>query len=69
MHFEIYQEKSQGLASASSSGGQWRWRLKADNNRNIANGGEAFHNKQDCVDSIKLVMSTTGLTPLKEVTG
>ena len=39
--------------------GEWRWYLLADNNRKIANSGEGYHNKQDCVDAISLV-STSG---------
>ncbi len=37
------------------SQGQWRWYLAAANNRNIANGGEAYHNEQDCLHAISLV--------------
>jgi len=35
--------------------GQWRWYLKAANNKKIANSGEGYWNKQDCLDAIKLV--------------
>ncbi|HEX8160656.1 MAG TPA: DUF1508 domain-containing protein [Pyrinomonadaceae bacterium] len=34
---------------------QWRWYLQAANGRKIANSGEGYHNKQDCLDAIKLV--------------
>lgn len=36
----------------------WRWTLWAANNRKIANSGEWFHNKQDCLYSIDLVKSS-----------
>ena len=50
------------------SGQQWRWRLVASNNRIIASG-ESYHNRQDCVDAVNLVMNTTVKTPFKEVKG
>lgn len=37
---------------------QWRWTLYAANNRKIANSGEGYNNKQDCVADINLVAST-----------
>ncbi len=33
----------------------WRWRLKAANNRVIADSGEGYANKQDCLAGIQLV--------------
>jgi uncharacterized protein YegP (UPF0339 family) len=33
----------------------WRWRLKAANNKTIADSGESYQNKQDCLDAITLV--------------
>jgi len=35
--------------------GYWRWYLAAANNRKIANSGEGYHNKQDCLSAINLV--------------
>jgi uncharacterized protein len=35
--------------------GQWRWTLEAANNRKIANSGEGYHNKEDCLQAIALV--------------
>lgn len=37
---------------------QWRWRLKAANNRIIANSGEGYFNKADCMRAINLVKGT-----------
>ena len=45
MKFYIYKD-TQGL---------WRWRLVAANNRTIADSGESYYNKQDCLDAISLV--------------
>jgi len=49
------------------SGGQYRWRLLANNNRNIANGGEAYHNKSDCLAAINLVKGSQN-APVKDLT-
>ena len=48
------------------SQGYYRWRLLAANNRIIADSGEGYANKQDCLHGISLVKSsstaiTTGL--------
>lgn len=37
------------------SNNHWRWYLLAGNNRKIANSGEGYYNKQDCLDAIGLV--------------
>lgn len=34
---------------------QWRWYLKAANDRKIANSGEGYYNKADCLSAIELV--------------
>ena len=44
---------------------QWRWRLIAANNRIIADSGESYHNKQDCLNGIYLVKSS-GTAPIRE---
>lgn len=45
--------------------GQWRWRLVAANQRIIANSGEGYFNKADCIHAINLVAGSTG-TPIRE---
>jgi uncharacterized protein YegP (UPF0339 family) len=55
MFFKIYIE-----------GGQYRWTLYASNYKKIANSGEAYHNKTDCLHAIGLVMSTNSNTPVTE---
>jgi uncharacterized protein YegP (UPF0339 family) len=37
------------------AGGQWRWRLLAANNRIVADSGEGYHNKQNCLTAIELI--------------
>lgn len=43
---------------------QWRWTLYAANGRKIANSGEGYFNKQDCVHAINLVAGSNGV-PIK----
>jgi uncharacterized protein YegP (UPF0339 family) len=51
MRFEVYR-----------SGVQYRWRLWAANNRKVADSGESYVNKQDCLNGIALVKSLTSLS-------
>lgn len=39
----------------SSRDNQWRWRLRADNNKIIAVSGEGYIHKADCLRAITLV--------------
>jgi len=55
MEFHVYKDTSN----------QWRWRLRAQNNKNIAVSGEGYYNKQDCLDAIALVKQC-GSAPVKE---
>ncbi|MDT3668993.1 MAG: DUF1508 domain-containing protein [Aromatoleum sp.] len=45
--------------------GHWRWYLSAGNNRKIANSGEGYFNKSDCLAAINLVKGS-GATPVYE---
>jgi uncharacterized protein len=56
MLFEIYQHQ-EGLYY-----GQWRWRLRSLNYKTIANSGESYHNKADCLHAINLVINTNRST-------
>ena len=38
--------------------GHYRWRLYAVNNRIIADSGEGYYNKSDCLAAIDLVKSS-----------
>jgi uncharacterized protein YegP (UPF0339 family) len=51
MRFEIYR-----------SGLQFRWRLWSANYRIVADSGEAYVNKQDCLNGITLVKGLTSLS-------
>jgi uncharacterized protein YegP (UPF0339 family) len=39
-------------------GGYWRWYLEAGNGKKIANSGEGYFNKQDCLHAISLVSTS-----------
>ena len=43
--FELYKD----------SGGEFRWRLRAENNKIIATSGEGYKNHSDCAHGIELV--------------
>lgn len=42
------------------TGGYWRWRLLAANNRTVADSGEGYFNKSDALHGIELVKSAYG---------
>lgn len=56
MFFEVYKD----------TGGQWRWRLKAANGKEIANSGEGYVNKADCLHGIDLVKASAS-APVKDM--
>lgn len=45
--------------------GHWRWTLYAANHRKIANSGEGYFNKVDCIAAINLV-KVSGPAPIRE---
>jgi uncharacterized protein YegP (UPF0339 family) len=49
MEYQVYTDASS----------QWRWRLQAANNRIIAVSSESYVNKQDCLNAITLVKSSS----------
>jgi len=48
MTFELYKDAA----------GYWRWRLKANNARTIADSAESYYNKSDCISAINLVQGS-----------
>ncbi|MEM6313330.1 MAG: YegP family protein [Planctomycetota bacterium] len=55
--FEVYQDKK----------GEFRWRLKASNGQNIANGGEGYKAKADCMNGIESVKKNCGTAEIVEL--
>lgn len=45
MRYKLYKDKK----------GEWRWRLLASNYRILADSGEGYVNKQDCLHAIERV--------------
>lgn len=46
MSYEVFKDRA----------AEWRWRLRADNNKDIiADSGEGYKNKADCLHGIDLV--------------
>lgn len=54
MYFTVYPDPQ----------GFWRWNLKAANNRIIADSGEGYVNRADCINGVALVMATNVSTPI-----
>lgn len=48
MYFSLYVDTNR----------QWRWRLVAGNGRIIANAGEGYYNREDCLSAIALVKAS-----------
>ncbi len=48
----------------TDSQGQYRWRLRAGNNRVIADSGESYFNRADCIAAINLVKGS-GAAPIQ----
>jgi uncharacterized protein YegP (UPF0339 family) len=46
--FQVYQDAA----------GEWRWRLTAGNNRIIAESGEGYQHKHDCLHGIEMVKAS-----------
>lgn len=57
MEYQIYKDAA----------GQYRWRLVAANGRKIAESGEGYHNKADCLAAINLVKGSAN-APVKDLT-
>ncbi|MEM7043709.1 MAG: DUF1508 domain-containing protein [Pseudomonadota bacterium] len=45
--------------------GEWRWSLKAANNHTIADSGEGYINRSDCLHAIDLVKGSSN-SPVRE---
>jgi uncharacterized protein YegP (UPF0339 family) len=56
MRFHVYQDAKK----------EWRWRLLAGNNKTLADSGEGYKNKQDCLNAIGLITGTVKI-PVYEV--
>ena len=44
---------------------QWRWQLVSNNGKIIADSGEGYHNRADCIHGINLCAGSNG-TPIRD---
>ena len=58
MKFIIYQDQVR----------QYRWRLKANNEKIIADSAEGYHNKNDILNTIKLIKNYVHLAETEDET-
>jgi uncharacterized protein YegP (UPF0339 family) len=56
MTFEVFRNRKK----------EWRWRLRAANGRIVANSGESYRRRIDCMDGINLVRGTSQQTPIQD---
>ena len=54
--FQIYEDKK----------GEWRWRLRANNNEIIATSGEGYVKKASCLHGVELLQTLSRDADLKE---
>lgn len=47
---------------------QYRWRLRADNNKIVADSAEGYINKNDCLAGIAIVKKEAPSAPIKDET-
>ena len=59
MEYELFQEEPEDEDAPK----EWRWRLWSRNGRNIANSGQGYKNRRDCLHRIELVKSSRN-TPI-----
>jgi uncharacterized protein len=64
---ELIEKEPDGAAYSvyQDASGEWRWQLRAANHRIIADSGEGYHNRQDCLHAIALVKDSKD-APVKE---
>lgn len=56
MRFELYKSRN-----------GWRFRLRARNGKIVANAGESYKRRIDCMKAVALVMETTLATPIAQI--
>lgn len=57
MTFELYRDAA----------GEWRWRLVAENGEPIADSGEGYKRKSDCLEAIALIREEVAEAEVLEV--
>ncbi len=49
MHFKVYRDTR----------GEWRWNYKSSNGNVIADSGEGYRNKSDCLNGISIIKGSS----------
>lgn len=47
--------------------GQWRWYYKASNGRKIADSGEGYYNREDCLSGVAIMRGSAN-APVYDLT-
>jgi uncharacterized protein YegP (UPF0339 family) len=47
---------------------EWRWRLEAGNNKKIAESGEGYTDRRDCLHAIDLIQQGAATSSVLDVT-
>jgi uncharacterized protein YegP (UPF0339 family) len=58
MQFHIFQDTRM----------EWRWQLSGDDGKKLADSGESYREKEDCLESIALVKGSEEAIVLENVT-
>ena len=58
MQFHIFQDQKL----------EWRWQLSNDNGRKVADSGESYREKDDCLESIALTQCSDDAVILENIT-
>jgi len=59
MHFYVYRDRAR----------EYRWRLIAGNGRTLADSGEGYVHKADCLHAINLIAGGVGGIPIRYEAG
>jgi uncharacterized protein YegP (UPF0339 family) len=68
MHFEIYERERSVVASLRGSrlmaGGDWRWRLKRDDDQIVASG-DGYPTRSECERAVMMMKQEVAAAPIR----
>jgi uncharacterized protein YegP (UPF0339 family) len=68
MHFEIYERERSVVASLRGSrlmaGGDWRWRLKREDDQIVASG-EGYPTRSECERAVMMMKQEVAAAPIR----